>query len=178
MTEVDPLFGPFYKLSVSLLVMTIEQKLKFFVIESVIFNLFYFIIGFFIFTIFIFALFNNHLIGIYFLFLFLEFNKFLSDIFFVIVDLDSNIPIYCNNFTDQKSSNKACTILSSSFSILVIILLFGWILGDHAVDFANGECIPVVFGDKLSIVERLFNFGFSKIVWCIFGILDELPNPP
>jgi hypothetical protein len=106
--------------------MTIERKLKFFVIESVIYSLFYFIFGFFIFILLIFALLDDHLVGFYFLLLFLEFNNIFSDIFVsFLVDLNSNISVDCDNFTDKKSSNKPCTILSSCLSFLVIVLLFG-----------------------------------------------------
>jgi hypothetical protein len=45
------------------------------------------------------------------------------------------------------------------------------------VNFSNLECISIVAGDKCVIVEFLLDLYVGKIIWGIFGILDEFPNP-
>ncbi len=139
----------FFKFLISFLIMSIEWKFKFFVIKNVLFLLFHFFwdLYFFIFTLFVnfwvwFCILKRHR----------RLNlDLLSALILLIINFNPNVSLNVNHFTNEKSCNESCTVLSSSFPFLVILLHFGGVLGNHTMDFFDSKSVGIMFGNKLSI---------------------------
>jgi hypothetical protein len=84
---------------------------------------------------------------------------------------------YLNVPTDDIRCNETSSIPTCDPFHLAVEFLFGGVLACQTVNFSNFECISIVAGGKCIIVEFLLDFDVTEIIWGIFGILDELPNP-
>lgn len=165
----------FFKFFISLLIISIEWKFKFFVVKNVFFLLFHFSWGL---NFIIFTLFTNFWVWFCILKRHFRLNlDLLSVLILLVIHFDPNVSFNVDYFTNEKCRNESCTVLSSCFSFFVILLHFGRVLGNHTMDLLYRKCVGIMFGNKLSVSQFLFNLRYFKIVWCIFGILDQLPNP-
>lgn len=84
---------------------------------------------------------------------------------------------YSYFFAQNISHNESSSILSSSFSVDLVLLSFWWILCYQTLEIWNSKRITIMGKDKFIIFDFNSNPASSKLVGHILGILDQLPNP-
>jgi hypothetical protein len=83
---------------------------------------------------------------------------------------------YSDNSTQDICGYKASSIFSCSFYLIRILLFFGRVLVYNTMKFMNLKCITIMTGDKMSVINLLFNLCV-KLTGSIFCVLNKLPYP-
>lgn len=83
---------------------------------------------------------------------------------------------YSDDSTQDICGYKSSSIFSCSFYLIRIFLFFSRVLVYNAMKFMNLKGITIMAGDKMSVINLLFNLCV-KLIGSIFCVLNKFPYP-